>query len=64
MRQEVERICFTMDDAARSLGVSRSSIERLITDENMPTIKLGGRRMIPVQPLKDWIAKKLEVMDK
>jgi excisionase family DNA binding protein len=53
-----------MDDAARSLGVSRSSIERLITDENMPTIKLGGRRMIPVQPLKDWIAKKLEVMDK
>ena len=43
----------TVDEAARALGVSRSTVWRLIRRGDLPSVRQGGRRLVPstaIQP--------------
>lgn len=37
----------TVDEAGRALGVSRSTVWRLIQRGDLPSIRRGGRRLVP-----------------
>jgi excisionase family DNA binding protein len=41
----------TVDAAGRALGVSRSTVWRLIRRGDLPTIRRAGRRLVPVSAL-------------
>lgn len=37
----------TKDEAAKRLGVSRSTVDRLVRSRELPSVKLGGSRRAP-----------------
>ena len=41
------RELITVDEAGRALGVSRSTVWRLIQRGELPSIRRGGRRLVP-----------------
>jgi excisionase family DNA binding protein len=49
-----DRLALTVAEAARVLGVSERHIRNLLPE--LPHVYLGGRPVIPVDPLKDWLA--------
>jgi excisionase family DNA binding protein len=48
------RLALTVAEAAQVLGVSERHIRNLLPE--LPHVYLGGRPVIPVDPLKDWLA--------
>ena len=53
----MEKTVYNVDEAAESLGVSRSTIYQLIHREDFPTLKIGNRRLIPREGLQRWVRK-------
>lgn len=54
-RRPVERLAYTVEEAAEALGVSRSVMYTLIHREDFPTIKIGNRRLISAALLAEWV---------
>ena len=46
--------------AADLLGVSRTIINNLMYSGELPNIKVGRRRLIPVRELENWMEQKLQ----
>ena len=46
-----QRLVASVRDAARMMGISRSSVYRLIGNRKLRTVKIGGRRLIPASAL-------------
>ena len=42
----------TVDEAGRALGVSRSTVWRLIKRGDLPSVRRGGRRLVPTAALR------------
>ena len=42
-------------DAARRLGISRSKFYELIGRNEIPSITIGTRRLIPLRALRNWV---------
>jgi excisionase family DNA binding protein len=42
-------------EAARRAGLSRTSIYQALAD-GLPSVKVGRRRLVRLQALKDWLA--------
>lgn len=42
----------TVDEAGRALGVSRSTVWRLIQRGDLPSVRRGGRRLVPSTALR------------
>ena len=51
----VERILYRPAEAAEAIGVSRSRVYELINSGEIPSIKVGGVRRVPVDKLRDWV---------
>lgn len=53
----VERVAFSVDEAAESMGTSRETIRELIrSSRNFPHVRITQTRVvIPVQALKEWL---------
>lgn len=49
------KMLLSISESAVALGVSRPTIYRLIRADGFPTIRLGGRVLIPVKQLEDWL---------
>jgi excisionase family DNA binding protein len=47
-----DRLALTVDEAAASLGLSRPTIWRMIQRRKLQSVKVGGRRLIPVAALR------------
>lgn len=50
-----EPFAVSVAEAARLLGVSRPTIYGLIHTEGFPSFKLGGRTLVSVEGLRDWV---------
>lgn len=51
-----EKITLNITEAAEALNISRASLYNLMAAENdFPVVRLGGRRLVPVDGLKRWI---------
>ena len=46
-----ERLAFRINDAAAAVGLSRSTLYKLIAANKLRTVKVAGRRLIPVSAL-------------
>ena len=42
----------TVDEAGRALGVSRSTVWRLIQRGDLPSVRRGGRRLVPATAIQ------------
>lgn len=54
-RAPVDRLAYTVEEAAEALGVSRNIVYTLIHREDFPAIKIGNRRMISTTLLAEWV---------
>lgn len=50
------RMCMSVEEAARALGLSRGRVFELIAIGEVPSLKVGRRRLVPVEALKVWIS--------
>ena len=49
--QTTERRALSIREAARTCGLSRATLYRLIADGKLSTLKIGARRLVPVAAL-------------
>jgi len=47
-RPQFERRALSIEEAARTCGLSRATLYRLIADGKLTTLKIGARRVVPV----------------
>ena len=55
MPDEKERICLTVEEAARVLGISRITALKLTHTDGFPCFRVGRRILIPRRALLDWL---------
>lgn len=48
-----ERLALTVPEAAKSLGVSERHLRTLLPE--LPHVHLGGRVVLPIEPLREWL---------
>jgi excisionase family DNA binding protein len=49
---DIERLTYSVDEAATAAGISRATVYRLIDRGALHTIKLGDRRLVPREALE------------
>lgn len=52
---DVTAVLYTVDEAARALRLSRSVIYELIRSDQLHTVKVGRRRLVPVAALSAYV---------
>jgi excisionase family DNA binding protein len=57
-RPPVERLALSLPEAARALGVSEKHLRSHLHE--LPVVRLGGRVLIPVDPLREFLRKNAE----
>ena len=45
-----------VEDAAQRLGVGRTIVYRLISSGELPSVRIGRRRLIPVESIASYVA--------
>ena len=55
MQSEIESACIGISHLAERLGLSRRTIHRIISRGELPTLKIGHRRLIRVADLRHWL---------
>ena len=53
----MEKRALTIEEAGKVLGVSRSTIYRLIEDEELVSIQIRSARRIPVDAIDNYLKK-------
>ncbi len=53
---KLEPLAVGTTEAARLLGVSRPTIYQYIHQNDFPAFKLGGRTLVSVEGLREWVA--------
>lgn len=49
------KLLLTPQETADALGINRSTLYLLIMRQDIPSLKIGRRRYIPVKSLETWI---------
>lgn len=57
--EHIEPIAVSASDAARLLGVSKPKVYELINQEGFPAFKLGGRTLVSLDGLREWVRKQV-----
>lgn len=55
MSDKLEPMAVSAPEAARLLGVSKPKVYELMNRADFPAFKLGGRTLISVDGLREWI---------
>ena len=56
-----EKLALSVTEAAEALSISRRSLYNLIKTDGFPVLELGGRRVIPVDLLQQWMHERVGV---
>jgi excisionase family DNA binding protein len=54
------RILLKPQEAGEALGISRSKAYELISTGAIPSVRIGGSLRIPVDALREWIARQIQ----
>lgn len=60
---DIKRHTVSVDEAAKILGISRGSAFRAVCRREIPSIKIGGRYLVPVPELERMLGVKVEPPD-
>jgi excisionase family DNA binding protein len=55
-----EPLLIRIEEAARILSLSRSTIYEMMDSGELPSVRRGAARRIPVAALHEWIARQLQ----
>lgn len=53
----LQKLAYSVDEAAQVLGVSRSTVYTLIHRADFPALKIGNRQLISREGLAEWVRK-------
>lgn len=53
------RAAYSVKEATQALGMSHQTIYNLIHADDFPAVKIGGRTLVPVAALDDWLESKM-----
>ena len=60
-RGMADKLVYRVVEAAEALGVSRAKTYELIAVGEIPSVRIGGCVRVPVNALREWIERQLEV---
>ena len=52
---QAEPLCVSVEEAARLLGIGRKLAYQLVAEGRIPSIRLGGRRVVPLARLRKFV---------
>ena len=61
MNSSFEPIALRVPDAAAAIGISRSLMYELLKDRSIPSLKIGGRRVILREELDAFLSRQAEI---
>ena len=50
-----KRLTFNLSEAAEALGISRSHLHSLISNGELPSLKIGHRRLVTKAAVRDFL---------
>lgn len=56
----VRRATLTVPEAAQLLGVGRNTLWALVRRGDIPSVRIGARRVIPRDALDEWVRVQIE----
>lgn len=62
--QHVHPLAVSTTEAARLLGISRPSVYQLINRGDFPSFHIGGRTLVSVAGLDEWVRRQTEMEGK
>lgn len=57
----MDKLAYSITEAAQVLGVSRPTVYALIKQPGFPVFQIGGRKLVSVEGLRDWVRNQTEV---
>ena len=57
----MDKLAYSITETAQVLGVSRPTVYALIKQPGFPVFQIGGRKLVSVEGLRDWIRSQTEV---
>ena len=51
----IERLCYSVDDAATLMSVGKRSLYREIASGRIKVVKMGKRTLVPAGAIQDWM---------
>ena len=63
MADKLEPLAVSTSEAARLLGVSRPTLYQYIGRDDFPSFKLGGRVLVSVSGLREWIDRQTKAVN-
>ena len=57
----MDKLAYSLTETAQVLGVSRPTVYALIEQPGFPVFQIGGRKLVSVEGLRDWIRSQTEV---
>ena len=57
----MDKLAYSLTETAQVLGVSRPTVYELIKQPGFPVFQIGGRKLVSVEGLRDWIRSQTEV---
>lgn len=57
----MDKLAYSLTETAQVLGVSRPTVYALIKQPGFPVFQIGGRKLVSVEGLKNWIRDQTEV---
>lgn len=57
----MDKLAYSMTETAHALGVSRPTVYALIKQPGFPVFQIGGRKLVSVEGLRDWVRNQTEV---
>lgn len=64
MPHNLEPLAVSLPEAARLLGVSKPTIYKYAGRADFPSFKIGGRVLVSVDGLRDWVRDRAEGGDR
>ena len=55
-----EKLLLSIPEVAQSLGLSERTIGKLVASNNIPSVKIGSRRLFKISAIKEWLSKLAE----
>lgn len=57
------KLALSVTEAAHAIAISRASAYRMVDRGELPSITIGGRKVVPVAALEAWIAEQTTDVD-
>ncbi len=54
---DISKVAFTLDEAAVATGIPADTLQQFVQSGELPTVKLGGTRVIRIASLDKLLAK-------